>query len=155
MTGHLVFSTVHARDAVSAVYRLLDLGVESYLVSSGVQMVLSQRLVRQLCPHCKTPTRPTAEQASRLAQFGILRVAEVFNPKGCRRCLNTGFFGRRSVVELLSFNQALRECVLKTPSMQEILKTLGPDNYIRLAENGYHLVADGISSFDEVDRAVS
>jgi general secretion pathway protein E len=155
MTGHLVFSTVHARDAVSAVYRILDLGVESYLVSSGIQMVLSQRLVRQLCPHCRTPTRPTGEQAARMAQFGILHVTQIFNPKGCRRCLNTGFFGRRSIVELLSFNQALREVVLKTPTMQEILKNLGPENYIRLAENGYHLVAEGTSSFEEVDRAVS
>jgi general secretion pathway protein E len=154
MTGHLVFSTVHARDAIGAVYRLLDLGVEPYLVSSGLQLVLAQRLVRQLCPHCRKPVRPTPEQLATMARLGVRPKGNIFDPKGCRRCLNTGFFGRRTVVELLQFNQALREVILKTPTMQEIIKTLGPDNYVRLAENGYHLVADGVTSFDEVDRAV-
>jgi general secretion pathway protein E len=155
MTGHLVFTTVHARDAVGAVYRLLDLGVEPYLVSSGLQMVLAQRLVRQLCPHCKAPIRPTSAQLARMGEYGITDVKEIFEPKGCRRCLNVGFFGRHAVAELLIFNQALRTVVLKTPTMQEILKTLGPENYSRLAENGFRLVADGITSFDEADRAVS
>jgi general secretion pathway protein E len=155
MTGHMVFSTVHARDAVGAVYRILDLGVEPYLVASGLQMVLAQRLVRQLCPHCKTPSRPTPDQAARLSQNGFPNVTEIYNPKGCRRCLGTGFFGRRSIVELLSFNAALRNVVLKTPTMQEILKTLGPENYVRLAANGYRLAVDGITSFEEADRAVS
>lgn len=155
MTGHLVFSTVHSRDAVGAVYRLLDLGVEPYLVSSGLQMVLAQRLVRQLCPHCKKPMRPTSQQAARMAEYGIQNVQQLFDAQGCRRCLSTGFFGRRTVVELLSFNQALRDVVLKTPTMQEILKILGPENYIRLAENGFRLVAEGVTSFDEADRAVS
>jgi general secretion pathway protein E len=154
MTGHLVFSTVHARDAVGAVYRLLDLGVEPYLVSAGLHMVLAQRLVRQLCPFCKTPVKPTNEQVHRMAEHGIARVDQIFNPKGCRRCLNTGFLGRRIVVELLNFNQTLREVVLKTPTMQEIVKTLGPENYVRLAEVGYALVAEGVTSFDEADRAV-
>jgi type II secretory ATPase GspE/PulE/Tfp pilus assembly ATPase PilB-like protein/pSer/pThr/pTyr-binding forkhead associated (FHA) protein len=154
MTGHLVFSTVHARDAVGAVYRLLDLGVEPYLVSSGLQLVLAQRLVRQLCKYCKTPTNLDPQQTARMAEFGITDFTQIFNPKGCRRCLNTGFFGRRTVVELLSFNQALREVILKTPTMQEIVKNLGPQNYIRLAESGYRLVAEGITSFDEADRAV-
>jgi general secretion pathway protein E len=89
-----------------------------------------------------------------MAEFGITDFTQIFNPKGCRRCLNTGFFGRRTVVELLSFNQALREVILKTPTMQEIVKNLGPQNYIRLAESGYRLVAEGITSFDEADRAV-
>jgi general secretion pathway protein E len=155
MTGHTVFTTVHARDAVSAVYRLLDLGVEPYLVSSGLQMVLAQRLVRQLCPHCKTAVRPTGDQSARLAEYGHLNIKEVFVPKGCRRCLNTGFFGRRSIVELLMFNGPLREVILKTPTMTEILKSLGPENYIRLAQSGFQLVADGTTSFDEADRAVS
>ncbi|HUB26604.1 MAG TPA: ATPase, T2SS/T4P/T4SS family [Tepidisphaeraceae bacterium] len=155
MTGHLVFTTVHSRDAVGAVYRLLDLGVEPYLVSSGLQMVLAQRLVRQLCPHCKQPQRPSSAEAARMAEYGLLNVQQIYDAKGCRRCLNTGFFGRRTVVELLSFNQALRDVVLKTPTMQEILKMLGPDNYSRLAENGFRLVADGVTSFDEADRAVS
>ena len=155
MTGHTVFSTVHARDALGAVYRLLDLGVEPYLVSSGLQMVLAQRLVRQLCPHCKVSMPPTGDQAARLAEYGHLQIKEVFVPKGCRRCLNTGFFGRRSIVELLMFNGPLREVVLRTPTMTEILKTLGPENFVRLAESGFRLVAEGVTSFDEADRAVS
>jgi type II secretory ATPase GspE/PulE/Tfp pilus assembly ATPase PilB-like protein len=154
MTGHLVFSTVHANDAIGAVYRLLDLGVESYLVSSGLQMVLAQRLVRQLCEHCKIPVAATKEQRARMAEFGITDFKQIFTQKGCRRCLNTGFLGRRTLVELLSFTQTLREVILKTPTMKDIIRTLGPDNYIRLGTNGYQLVADGVTSFDEADRAV-
>ena len=105
-------------------------------------------------PPAAAQPAPTPEQLATMARLGVRPKGNIFDPKGCRRCLNTGFFGRRTVVELLQFNQALREVILKTPTMQEIIKTLGPDNYVRLAENGYHLVADGVTSFDEVDRAV-
>jgi len=155
MTGHLVFSTVHANDATGAVYRLLDLGVEPYLVSSGLQMVLAQRLVRQLCEYCKNPVPPTREQTARMAEFGVTGVKQVFQPKGCKRCLNTGFLGRRTIVERLIFTDRLRETILKTPNMQEIIKALGPENYIRLGANGYRLVAETVTSFEEADRAVS
>jgi general secretion pathway protein E len=154
MTGHLVFSTVHSRDCVGAIYRLLDLGVEPYLVSSGLHMVLAQRLVRQLCKYCKVPAKPTPKQIETLAEYGIHNLKHVFEPRGCRRCLNTGFFGRRTVVELLNFNSELRQTVLKTPTMTEIMKKLGPANFTKLSESGYQLVADGISSFDEVEKAV-
>jgi type II secretory ATPase GspE/PulE/Tfp pilus assembly ATPase PilB-like protein len=154
MTGHLVFSTVHARDAVGGIFRLLDLGVEPYLVSSGLQLVLAQRLVRLLCPHCKIPVAPTDAQAARMAELGITGVAAVYTPGGCARCLHTGYRGRRGIYEILNTTDPLREVILKSPSLVEIQKTLGPDNYLGLADNAYRLVAEGSVSFDEADRAV-
>jgi general secretion pathway protein E len=154
MTGHLVFSTVHANDAVGAIYRLLDLGVEPYLVSSGLQMVLAQRLVRQLCVHCKKPIKTTSAQMAAFAQHGVPSVPEIYIHTGCRRCLNTGFLGRRSVVELLVFTSALRDVILKSPGLKEITKSLTAENYIRLATAGFQLVADGLTSFAEADAVV-
>jgi general secretion pathway protein E len=155
MTGHLVFSTVHSRDTVGALYRLLDLGVEPYLVASGLHLVLAQRLVRQLCVHCKTPFKPTPEQVAKMNKNGVTKINQIFGPRGCRRCLGTGYLGRRGVMELLTTTQELRDVILRSPTVQDIQKSLGADNYVRLAETGYQLVADGVTSFEEVERAVS
>jgi type II secretory ATPase GspE/PulE/Tfp pilus assembly ATPase PilB-like protein len=145
---------VHARDAVGGIFRLLDLGVEPYLVSSGLQLVLAQRLVRLLCPHCKVACEPTAAQLARMAEVGITNVPWVYTPDGCERCLNTGYCGRRGIYEVLNTTNPLRELILKNPSVGDIQKVLGPENYVRLADDGFRLVAEGLVSFDEADRAV-
>ncbi len=155
MTGHLVFSTVHSRDALSGMFRLLDLGVEPYVVASGLHVVLVQRLVRQLCPHCKIAKAPNAEQAKRLAQFGFTKVPRIYEPKGCKRCLGTGHFGRRAVFEILNTTPALREVIVRSPQQQECLKVLNNENYITLAENGYRLIAEGVASWDETERTIA
>jgi len=155
MTGHLVFSTVHARDAVGGIFRMLDLGVEPYLVSAGLHLIVAQRLVRLLCPACKKPVAPTKNQIERMAKEGITGVSRIYVAKGCSKCLGTGFRGRRGVYEVLNTTAELREVILKNPSPQDIQKALGPDNYLRLAESAYRLVADGLVSFDEADRSVA
>ena len=155
MTGHLVFSTVHSRDTVGALYRLLDLGIEPYLVSAGLQLLLGQRLVRKLCTLCRKPVRPTPHQLQTMAQYGFNDVKQIFNPRGCARCLGTGYKGRRGIIELLSFTPQLREIIRNSPTIQEIQQALGPENYIRLGDSGYQLVAEGVSSFDEIEKAVS
>jgi type II secretory ATPase GspE/PulE/Tfp pilus assembly ATPase PilB-like protein len=155
MTGHLVFSTVHSRDAMSGMFRLLDLGVEPYVVASALQLVIAQRLVRQLCASCKTAVAPTPEQIKRMADAGIRDVPKLFIPKGCRRCLGTGHLGRHAIFELVVVTPALRETILKNPSVQECRKTLDPANYITLAESGYRLIADGLADFDEVEKAIA
>jgi general secretion pathway protein E len=155
MTGHLVFSTVHSRDTVGGVFRLLDLGVEPYVVGSGLHLVLAQRLVRQLCAHCKVGKAPTAEQAKKMAEYGITNVAKVFTAKGCKRCLGTGHLGRRGVFELLSTTPAMREVILKNPTVMDIQKALDPEHYIRLQESGYQLVAEGAASFEEIEKVIA
>jgi type II secretory ATPase GspE/PulE/Tfp pilus assembly ATPase PilB-like protein len=154
-TGHLVFSTVHARASIDSIFRLLDLGVEPYLVASGVQRILAQRLVRKLCPYCKVPSTPTPEQLAAMGPVVSQGVSRIFAPKGCTRCLNTGFAGRHGIYELLTATDQLREIILRGPTLHEINKSLATTRFERLAQTGYQLVADGVSWFDEVERAVS
>lgn len=153
MTGHLVFSTVHARDSVGTVFRLLDLGIEPFLVSSGLHLVLAQRLARQLCTYCKVPTKITAEQKARMGEK-YKDLETIYTSRGCRRCLRTGFAGRRAIFELLTNNETLREILLKSPTPGEIHKSLANTPFSRLINSGYDLVAQGVTTLDEVEHAI-
>jgi general secretion pathway protein E len=153
MTGHLVLSTLHARDSFGTVFRLLDLGVEPYLVSSSLQIVIAQRLARELCPYCKRGVKPTQEQLAKMGD-AAKNVREIFVPKGCPSCLKTGFAGRRGFFEMLSTTEELREVILKNPSPKEIEKSLSGTRFMRLSQTGYQLVAQGVTAFEEIDKAV-
>lgn len=153
ITGHLVFSTVHAKESLGSVFRLLDLGVEPYLVASGLQLVLAQRLVRQLCPACKVPTKVTPEQLARMGRAGE-GCEKIYLPRGCPKCVGTGYSGRRGVFELLKVNEAMREVILKNPGLLEMQKTLEGTPFVKLAESGYLLVAQGFTSLDEIERSL-
>ncbi|MEA2709303.1 MAG: hypothetical protein QOF78_1904 [Phycisphaerales bacterium] len=153
ITGHLVFSTVHAKDTIGTIFRLLDLGVEPYLVSSGLQLVLAQRLVRKLCPACRIASKPTPEILKRMGSPGD-GVERIFSPRGCPKCVGTGFMGRRGVFELLTVNEEMREIIMKSPSVGEIMKTLATTKFVKLSQSGYQLVADGITSLDEIERSM-
>lgn len=153
ITGHLVFSTIHSRSTIDTIFRLLDLGLEPYLVASGLQRVLAQRLVRQLCPSCKVPLKPTPEQIAAMGPAGE-GVKRLFGPKGCQRCLHTGFAGRRVIFELLTMTDAVRDAILRNPTLMEIQKALADTKFQKLSSTGYELVASGVTSFEEVERAV-
>ncbi|MGC4032395.1 MAG: GspE/PulE family protein [Tepidisphaeraceae bacterium] len=152
MTGHLVFSTVHARDTTGSVFRLLDLGIEPFLVASGLNLLLAQRLVRTLCPFCKQATSPTDEQ---LREMGpkYENLQKIYRPHGCIKCLGTGFSGRRGVFELLVIDDAIRAAIGKN-NQAEVLAALSASRFTSLKMHGYSLVADGYTTFDEVDRVV-
>lgn len=154
VTGHLVLSTVHARDTIGAVFRLMDLGVEPYLVGTAVNVLLAQRLVRVLCPHCKVSMRPTSAQMMKMNKYAQ-DVSKAFFPCGCGRCLNTGYLGRHGVYELLTATDDLRDAILNNPTMQNIRKAVEGMLFNSLEESGYRLVAEGITSFDEIDRVIS
>lgn len=151
MTGHLVFSTVHAKDSTGAIFRLLDLGVEPYLVANAISFILAQRLVRLLCPNCRKPARPTPAQTMKMGR-AVDGVSKIFTPVGCRRCLKTGFVGRRAIFEMLEFNPDLRDVVLNQPTIQAIREVAKRGLFHTLQESGYQLVAQGVTSVDEVDR---
>jgi type II secretory ATPase GspE/PulE/Tfp pilus assembly ATPase PilB-like protein len=155
MTGHLVFSTVHSRDTISGMFRLLDLGVEPYVVASGLHVVVAQRLVRQLCTHCKVATAATPDQEKRMAAAGVPGVKKIFQPKGCKRCLGTGHLGRRGVYEVLLANEKLRDSLLKNPTIEGCKQGLTPENYLPMAENGYRLVAEGACCMDEIEKTIA
>jgi type II secretory ATPase GspE/PulE/Tfp pilus assembly ATPase PilB-like protein len=153
ITGHLVFSTVHAQNTTGTIFRLLDLGAEPYLVSQALHLVLAQRLVRQLCPACKQAVAPTAEQLKKMGPASA-NVKRIFEPRGCVRCLNTGFSGRRAIFELLTATDELRDLITKTPTAAQIYSALSSTPFQRLQTSGFDLVARGIAPFAEVDRIV-
>ncbi len=150
ITGHLVFSTIHTKDTIGTIFRLIDLGIEPYMVSQGLQVVLGQRLVRQLCPYCKKPVTPTPVQIKRIGR----EVSRIFMPHGCPKCLGTGYAGRQAIFELLHSNDALRDVIVKNPGIQEVRKSLGDTHFQSLAQVGFELVAEGVVSYDEIVRAV-
>jgi general secretion pathway protein E len=153
VTGHLVFSTVHTTSTVGTIFRLLDLGVEPYLIAQGLHLVLAQRLVRQLCPYCKKATKPTPEQLAKMPNGGA-GVKQIFVPVGCKRCLSTGFSGRRAFFEFLRTTDELRDTIVKTPTMADVQKSLANTRFEKLNQTGYQLVADGTVAFEEIERVV-
>lgn len=151
MTGHLVFSTVHAKDTVAAVFRLLDLKVEPYLVANSLSLVLAQRLVRRLCEDCKAAGPISPGQVTRMGRYGQ-GLTRQYTPVGCKRCLKTGYRGRRALFELLEFSDDLRDVVLSNPNIQSIKRIINEGHFTTLAEFGWKLVAEGVTSVEEVER---
>lgn len=151
MTGHLVFSSVHAKESITAVFRLLDLKVEPYLVANSLNLVLAQRLVRLLCPTCKT-TMPVPPGVSTRLGRHLQGKTVTHAPMGCVRCLRTGYRGRRALFELLDFNDELRDIVLTNPSISGMKRIIEQGLFTTLQQFGWRLVADGLTSLEEVDR---
>ena len=154
MTGHLVYSTVHSKDTIGAIFRLLDLGVEPYLVANALNLIVAQRLCRSLCERCRRITRPTSAQLMRMGKFGE-GVGAVHVPAGCPACLQTGYFGRRALLELLEFSEPLRDVVLKRPTIGEIRTVLAQGHFVTLQQFGFQLVAQGATSLEEIDRVAA
>ncbi|TVQ30493.1 MAG: FHA domain-containing protein [Phycisphaeraceae bacterium] len=153
MTGHLVFSTLHARDTIGGVFRLLDLGVEPYLVSNSITLILAQRLVRVLCDDCKRPVNVTPKQATKMGRY-LDGQKQVYTATGCAKCLRTGYRGRKAVCELLEFNEELRDVILNKPSIQAIRKIAEGGLFTTLIQSGWQHVARGETSIEEIDQAI-
>ena len=151
LTGHLVFSTLHTNDAPSALTRLVDMGVEPYLVASSLEGILAQRLVRVLCPNCKSEDH--SDKAAALKEtFNIPAGVPIFQPVGCAECRNTGFHGRHAVFEMMSLNQKVRQHILQNCSSGELKELAIKDGMTTLSEDGWRLVREGITTPDEVLR---
>jgi len=149
LTGHLVFSTLHTNDAPGAVTRLVDMGVEPYLVASSLEAVLAQRLVRVLCKHCKEPDNSPTAQALK-AQIGIPANAVIYRSIGCRECRNTGFYGRHAIFEWMDSDNEIRQLVLKNASSDQIRDAARRQGMKTLAEDGWRLVRLGMTTVEEV-----
>ena len=154
MTGHLVFSTVHAKDTMSSVFRLLDLKVEPYLVANSLELTLAQRLVRVLCDNCKRAVRVTPGQATRMGRF-LENQTEVYTATGCAQCLRTGYRGRRALFELLDFTDELKDVIIKEPTLSAMKKVIEQGLFTTLVQSGWQLAARGITTLDEVDRVAT
>jgi general secretion pathway protein E len=151
LTGHLVFSTLHTNDAPGALTRLVDMGVEPYLVASSLEAVLAQRLVRVLCPHCKQVDTSSTAQALQL-QVETLRNATIYRAVGCRECRNTGYHGRRGIFEWMDASQEVRRLILKNASSGEIREAACRRGLRSLSDDGWRLVREGITTPEEVMR---
>jgi type II secretory ATPase GspE/PulE/Tfp pilus assembly ATPase PilB-like protein len=149
LTGHLVFSTLHTNDAAGALTRLVDMGVEPYLVASSLEAVLAQRLVRLLCRHCRAvDDSPTARTYK--ARIGIPDSAVIYRSVGCRECRNTGFHGRRAIFEWMDSSSEIRQLILKNASTDVIRDTARRAGMVTLAEDGRRLVQEGVTTIEEV-----
>ena len=154
LTGHLVLSTLHTNTAASAVVRMQDMGVERYLITSTVNGVLAQRLVRRLCPHCKTPVQPDPAllQSSGLGRF-LPAGAPVYEARGCERCRGTGYQGRTGIHELLVVDEAMRSAILQGLDASALQAIAVKAGMYTLYDDGLRKVAAGATSLDEVLRA--
>ncbi len=149
LTGHLVFSTLHTNDAPGAVTRLVDMGVEPYLVASSLESVLAQRLVRVLCKECKQPDHsPTAEAFK--VQLGIPASVTIYKSVGCRECRNTGFLGRAAIFEWMDTDNEIRQLILKAGSTDLVRDAARKAGMRTLAEDGWRLVRQGVTTVEEV-----
>ena len=153
LTGHLVFSTLHTNDAASAVTRLIDMGIEPFLVTSSIVAIIAQRLVRVLCPHCKEIYTPDEET---LANLGLLQsvIADntFFRKKGCNLCMQTGFRGRTAIFEILIVDDNMKRLVLKTSDANQIGELAIKQGMITLQQDGIQKVMAGITTTEEVLR---
>ncbi|MEM9420051.1 MAG: GspE/PulE family protein [Planctomycetota bacterium] len=151
LTGHLVLSTLHTNDAPSAITRLINIGVEPYLIGSAVNGVLAQRLVRKICTNCKTQTVPDDVVAEHLAMQGIA-MDQVWTGAGCDKCRGTGYAGRLGIYEMLVLNDNLRDRVASNPNVTEFRRMCVEGGMVTLREDGFRKVSNGLTTVDEVLR---
>ncbi len=153
LTGHLVFSTLHTNDAASAVTRLIDMGIEPFLVTSSVVAIIAQRLVRVLCPHCKEVYVPDEESLFNLGlDKSALKNNTFYRKKGCNLCMQTGFRGRTAIFEILTVDDEVKKLVLKTSDANQINELALKQGMITLQKDGIDKVLSGITTTEEVLR---
>ncbi len=154
LTGHLVLSTVHTNDAASTVNRLLDMGVEDYLLTSTVVGILAQRLVRKLCPHCKEAYRALPEVVEQLglAKFAAGRDVTLYHAKGCAQCGQTGYLGRFCILEMLPMTDPLRSLVMRHANSNELKAEAQRGGMLTMYEDGMRKAIRGDTTFEEVLR---
>jgi general secretion pathway protein E/type IV pilus assembly protein PilB len=151
LTGHMVFSTLHTNDAPGALTRLVDMGVEPYLVASSLEAVMAQRLVRVLCEECKTEDLEPRTVSLR-ERIEPLREAKIYRANGCKHCRMTGFTGRRALFELMTMSSPIRQILLRGGSSMEIKETARKEGMRTLLEDGWRVVAEGLTTPAEVLR---
>jgi len=151
LTGHLVFSTLHTNDACSTITRLIDMGVEKYLLAASLNMVLAQRLCRRLCPKCKRPYEPPKSMMRATENMGI-EIQEYYQGTGCKKCRSTGYSGRVAIHELMVVDDALREIVTGDPTINNIREHAREIGMRPLRYDGLRKVKESITTIEEVFR---
>jgi len=152
LTGHLVLSTLHTNDAPSAITRLVDMGIEPYLLSSSIVGILAQRLVRRICPHCKESYIPTEKECE---SIGLTYTSSqpFYKGKGCSSCFQSGYKGRHAIFELLKVDYPIQKQIVKSPDGIELKKVALDGGMETLLDSGRQLVMDGVTTVEEILRA--
>jgi len=157
LTGHLVFSTLHTNDAASGITRLIDMGVEPYLVASSVESFVAQRLIRVICPECKEEDvnafDAVKEEMARALRIKNIDDIKIYKGKGCDHCNGTGFYGRVAIYEILIINDAIRAAILEKPRSDYIKRIAMQEGLATLRQNGWQAVLSGITTPDEIINA--
>ena len=152
LTGHLVFSTLHTNDAATAITRLIDMGMEPFLVSSSVIGVLAQRLVRAICQDCKEEYTPTEEELKDIGLSQDRTETKFYRGKGCANCMNTGYKGRIGIFELMIPNESICNLIISKTPTEEIRKKAIASGMVSLKEDGIQKIKQGLTSVEEVLR---
>ncbi len=151
LTGHLVLSTLHTNDAPASITRLINIGVEPYLISAAVNGILAQRLVRKICSLCKEPWKATDERAKVLAHAGF-DGGEAFRGRGCEKCRQTGYSGRLGIYEMLVMDDSMRDLVTRNPDVTMLRKLCRERGLVTLRTDGFGKVLKGLTTVDEILR---
>ena len=151
LTGHLVFSTLHTNDAPSSITRLINIGIESYLIAASTNAVLAQRLVRRICDNCREPYTMQANEAAYMQMYG-LGDQNTFHGKGCDHCRHTGYQGRVGLYELLTVDDTYRDIITNSPAVTDLRRFCKERGMVTLREDGLQKVQAGQTTFDEVMR---
>jgi len=151
LTGHLVLSTLHTNDAPASITRLINIGVEPYLISSAVNAILAQRLVRKICPQCKEAHVPSDEMREFLQLQGLC-ADQTFKGKGCDRCRKTGYTGRLGIYELMVMDDAMRDIITRNPDVNQLRKLARERGLVTLRQDGLDKVVKGMTTVDEILR---
>ncbi len=154
MTGHLVITTIHTEDAISAIDRLKDMGVAPYLIAAGLRGIISQRLLRRICKNCKEEIEVPVQKI-RLAGLKERPGRKFYQGRGCDMCFNSGYRGRIGDFEVLVMNDELRQCITDNGNKQEFQRLAKETGYVSMLENADLLVEKGITTVDEVMRTVT
>jgi type IV pilus assembly protein PilB len=155
LTGHLVLTTIHTNDAVSTLDRLEDMGIEPYLISASIRGIVSQRLVRKVCPYCREEYTPSDEE---LEFMNVEKTEGIkfFRGKGCPQCFNIGYRGRTGVFEIMTFNKKIRQAVSGRLDRESVLSTVrDSEDFMSLSENCRRLVLEGITTVEEARRCMN
>lgn len=151
ITGHLVLSTLHTNDAPGTMTRLMDMGVESYLLADAMRGVIAQRLVRRLCPHCKRKQKALGEEKSMMG-INPMEEVEIYEPVGCEHCNDTGFYGRTGIYEMMPVTSTLRNAIAARMSTDEIREVAVKEGMKTLHSEAVRLVLEGETSYHEMIR---
>ena len=151
ITGHLVLSTLHTNDAPGTMTRLMDMGVESYLLADAMRGVIAQRLVRRLCPHCKKKRKALGEEKSMMG-INPMEEVEIYEPVGCEHCNDTGFYGRTGIYEMMPVTSTLRNAIAARMSTDEIREVAVKEGMKTLHSEAVRLVLEGETSYHEMIR---